>query len=133
MNENYEGTIKVIGETMTFDSGFKKREVVITSTDEKFPQHVKFDFSKDGVDKLDDFKVGDTVKVAYTIRGNEYNGKYYVNLSAFAIAHTQLGGGLTAPSSAEVKAAAKPAAKPPAKAAPVAADFPEGDDDDLPF
>lgn len=135
MNENYEGTIKVIFDTMTFDSGFKKREVVITSTDEKFPQDVKFEFSKDAVDKLNEFKVGDTVKIAYSIRGNEYNGKYYVNLSAFAIAHTQLGGsGLTAPSTAEVKAAkAVTSPKVTKTTTPVAVDYPEGDDDDLPF
>jgi hypothetical protein len=134
MNYNYEGTIKVIEQTMTFDSGFKKREIVITSNDEKFPQDVKFEFTKDSVEKLDAFKVGDTVKVAFSIRGNEYNGKFYVSLGAFTIAHVKLEGGLTAPSTAEAKAAK--ADKPVAKAAtpaPVAADFPEGDDDDLPF
>lgn len=135
MNYNYEGTIKVIEQTMTFDSGFKKREIVITSNDEKFPQDVKFEFTKDSVEKLDAFKVGDTVKVAFSLRGNEYNGKYYVNLGAFAIAHVQLETGLTAPSTAEVKAAkaTKPAAKATKTVEPVAADFPEGDDDDLPF
>ena len=131
MNYNYEGTVKVIEQTMTFDSGFKKREIVITSNDEKFPQDVKFEFTKDSVEKLDAFKVGDTVKVAFSIRGNEYNGKHYVSLGAFSIAHTQLETGLTAPSTAEVKAAksAKTAKVP----TPVAVDFPEGDDDDLPF
>lgn len=135
MNYNYEGTIKVIEQTMTFESGYKKREIVITSNDEKFPQDVKFEFTKDSVEKLDAFKVGDTVKVAFSIRGNEYNGKYYVNLGAFAIAHVKLESGLTAPSTSEAKAA-KAATKLPTKAEtpePVAADFPEGDEDDLPF
>mgnify|MGYP003637209908 CR=1 FL=1 len=89
MSYNIEGTVKVIGETVTFDSGFQKREVIITTQDDKFPQDVKLEFIKDSVTKLDEFKEGDFVKVAFSIRGNEYNGKYYVNLSAFAIAHTK--------------------------------------------
>lgn len=139
MNYNYEGTIKVIEQTVTFDSGFKKREVVITSNDDKYPQDVKFDFTKDSVEKLDSFKVGDTVKVAFSIRGNEYNGKYYVNLGAFSIAHVKLETGLTAPSTAEAKAKKAPAttkATTTKTSTPaVTVDFPEGDDegDDLPF
>jgi len=114
MSYNIEGTVKVIADTMTFDSGFQKREIVITTQDDKFPQDVKLEFIKDSVSKLDEFKEGDFVKIAFSIRGNEYNGKYYVNLSAFAIAHT------------------KPEA--PAAPAPVAAEFPEADgEDDLPF
>jgi len=89
MSYNIEGTVKVIGETMTFDSGFQKREIVITTQDDKFPQDVKLEFMKDSVTKLDEFKVGDFVKIAFSIRGNEYNGKYYVNLSAFAIGNSQ--------------------------------------------
>jgi hypothetical protein len=89
MSYNIEGTVKVIADTMTFDSGFQKREIVITTQDDKFPQDVKLEFTKDSVTKLDEFKVGDFVKIAFSIRGNEYNGKYYVNLSAFAIGHSQ--------------------------------------------
>lgn len=129
MNYNFEGTIKVIEATMTFDSGFKKREVVVSSNDDKFPQDVKFEFTKDSVDKLNEFKVGDTVKIAFSIRGNEYNGKYYVNLSAFAIGHTKLEA-LTATSAANAKIVKNSTEK--TKTVEVAVDFPEGDDD-LPF
>ena len=38
------GTIKVIGDTQEFDSGFKKREFVVT-TKEEYPQHVKMEFT----------------------------------------------------------------------------------------
>lgn len=130
MNYNFEGTIKVIEATMTFDSGFKKREVVVSSNDDKFPQDVKFEFTKDSVDKLNEFKVGDTVKLAFSIRGNEYNGKYYVNLSAFSIAHVKFDA-LPASATPEAKIA-KNAAKPNKKSEEIVVDFPEGDDD-LPF
>lgn len=79
-----EGTVKVINETQTWDSGFKKRELVIT-TDDQYPQDVKFEFLKDSVELLDSVKVGDAVVVSFSIRGNEYNGKYYVNLTGNAL------------------------------------------------
>lgn len=107
MSYNIEGTVKLINDTQTFDSGFQKREIIITTQDDKFPQDVKLEFVKDSVTKLDEFKAGDFVKVAFSIRGNEYNGKYYVNLSAFAIAHTKADGTIipTTPVKAEFKVA----------------------------
>ena len=79
------GTIKVIGETIEYDSGFTKREFVIT-TEDQYPQDVKFDVVKEKCTELNRFKVGQKVTVAFNIRGNEYNGKYYVNLQAWMIA-----------------------------------------------
>jgi len=80
----FEGSIKLIEETQTFKGDFKKREFVV-STNDTYPQHVKFEIVGDNVDHLDSFSVGDNIKVAYLVRGNEYNGKYYVNLRAIAI------------------------------------------------
>ena len=80
----FEGTIREIMETQTWESGFKKREIIITS-DEKFPQDVKFEFLKDSVDLLNDIKPGDEAIVSFSVRGNEYNGKFYVNLTGNAI------------------------------------------------
>ena len=101
MSYNIEGTVKVINETMTFDSGFQKREIVITTEDDKFPQDVKLEFVKDAVTKLDEFKVGDYVDIRFSIRGNEYNEKYYVNLSGFGIAHSKKEVKVVTPENAE--------------------------------
>ena len=79
-----KGAIKVIESTQTFDSGFQKREFVVT-TDETYPQDIKLEFVKDKCAILDKYNVGDTVAVSYNLRGNEYNGKYYVNLQAWRI------------------------------------------------
>ena len=38
-----EGTIKVIGETQEFDSGFKKRQIVITTAGD-YPQDIAIGF-----------------------------------------------------------------------------------------
>ncbi len=78
------GKIKVLMDTQTFNSGFQKREFVVT-TQEQYPQDLKFELVQDKVAALDGYAAGDMVKVAFDIRGNEYNGRYYVNLRAWKL------------------------------------------------
>jgi len=92
MEYEIEGTIKVILDTQTFGSGFSKREFVIT-TDEKFPQDVKLETIKEKTGLLDRFSEGQRVKASFNIRGNEHNGRYYVNLQAWKLNAADAGGG----------------------------------------
>lgn len=89
MSLKLTGTIKVIGEKQVFESGFQKVEFVVT-TNEMYPQDVKFDIVQD---KVDDFlkynKVGSVVDVDFNVRGNEYKGKYYVSLNAWKVFKAQ--------------------------------------------
>ena len=100
MSDSHEvtGSIKIIGETQSFDSGFTKREFVIT-TEEKYEQDIKLELVKDNCSKIDSFKVGDKVAVGFNIRGNEFNDKYYVNLVAWKL--SAVAGGSTAPAASE--------------------------------
>lgn len=86
MSNKLSGTIKLIGEKQTFDSGFQKVEFVLTTNEEKYPQDIKFEVVQD---KVDDFikynKVGKAVDVDFNVRGNEYKGKYYVSLNAWKV------------------------------------------------
>ena len=41
------GTVKKIFEEQTFGSGFNKREFVLTTTAERYPQDIKFETVKD--------------------------------------------------------------------------------------
>jgi single-strand DNA-binding protein len=80
-----KGKIILIGEIQTIgDKGFTKREFVI-ETNENYPQKVKFELNKDACSKVDQFKVGNGVEVSFNLRGNEYQGKYYVNLQAWKV------------------------------------------------
>ncbi len=88
-----QGTIKIINDIQTFGSGFTKREFVITTGDSKYPQDIKFEIVKDKCALLDQFASGQTVNVSFDIRGNEYNGKYYVNLNCWKIQAGAGGGG----------------------------------------
>ena len=83
-----KGKVKLIAETQTFDSGFTKRQLVVT-TDETYPQDVAIDFVKDKCDVLNAYKTGDSVEVGINIRGSEYKGKYYVSLQGWKISKTE--------------------------------------------
>lgn len=87
------GTIKLIGEKQTFDSGFEKVEFVIT-TDEQYPQEVKLDAIKEKADNLIQYnKVGDKVDVKFNVRGsyNEPSNRYFVNLQAWHVQKVETG------------------------------------------
>lgn len=79
-----EGTLTVIGEIQSFASGFTKRQFVVKTPGE-YPQVIAFELVKDSCAKIDKHKLGDGVKVFFNVRGNEYNSKYFVNLSAWKI------------------------------------------------
>lgn len=80
MANEITGTVKVIFDEQTFASGFNKREIVVTDSSDKYPQDIKLEFVKGQVAQLNGIIVGDQVTITYDVRGNEYNGKYYVNL-----------------------------------------------------
>jgi len=67
-----EGKIKLIDETKEVGtSGFKKRDIVIT-TDEQYPQHILVQFVQDKCDLLNNYQVGDAVKIDINLRGREW-------------------------------------------------------------
>lgn len=66
------GKIKILNGTQVLgDNGFRKREVVIT-TEEQYPQHILIEFIQDKCDLLDNFVVGQEVKIALNLRGREW-------------------------------------------------------------
>ena len=81
MSEAYkiEGRIHKVLDTETFPSGFQKR-ILVVDTMGDYPQMIPIEFLKDRVTELDGLQEGVTIIVQANIRGNEYNGKYYVSL-----------------------------------------------------
>ena len=78
------GKIKLINSPQSFESGFTKREFVVT-TNEQYPQDIKLELIKEKCSILDNYQAGNDVKVSFNLRGNEYQGKYFVNLQAWKI------------------------------------------------
>ncbi|KIX20876.1 hypothetical protein SY27_12650 [Flavobacterium sp. 316] len=66
------GKIKVLNETQTIgDSGFRKREVVVT-TQEQYPQHILVEFTQDKCELLNGFNLEQKVKININLRGREW-------------------------------------------------------------
>ena len=86
MSQEVTGKLKVVMDEQEFSSGFKKREFVIT-TDEKYPQDIKFELIKDKCDEILKFSYGQSIKVSYNLRGNYYEPKdaYYNSLQAWRL------------------------------------------------
>lgn len=79
-----KGVIKLIKDTETFDSGFYKRQIVVTE-EGQYPNDIPIDFLKDKSDVLDNFGIGQEVNVSVNIKGSEFNGKNYVSLNGWKI------------------------------------------------
>jgi hypothetical protein len=80
------GKVHQLGSTETVGSAgtFKKRTIVI-ATSEQYVQYIPIDFVQDKCTILDNYKVGQEVKIGINIRGNEYKGKFYVSLNGWNI------------------------------------------------
>ena len=65
------GRIKMIGMVQDVSPTFRKREVVVT-TEEQYPQHIMIEFTQDKCDLLNQFQVGQPVRVGINLRGREW-------------------------------------------------------------
>ena len=83
------GKIKLIQEAKTFDSGFTKREMVVTVEDGRYPQDINLEFVQDKAGLLDNLQPGQEVTVSFDIRGREYNGRYFNNLQGWKVVSAQ--------------------------------------------
>lgn len=96
------GKIKLINETQTFGaSGFRKRELVVT-TNEQYPQMLMIEFIQDKCDLLNNYQVGQDVKVSINLRGREWINpegvaKYFNSIQGWRIEAAQAEGGAEAP------------------------------------
>ena len=84
------GKIKLIGDVQALGSaGFRKRELVVT-TDEQYPQMIMVEFLQDKVDLLNNYTVGQDVKVSINLRGREWinpqgEAKYFNSINGWRI------------------------------------------------
>jgi translation initiation factor IF-3 len=121
------GKIKVINAEQQVSASFKKRELVVT-TEEQYPQFILVNFVQDKCDLLNNFQVGEDVKVAINLRGREWvspagETKYFNDIQGWKIEKV---------GSATSSSQAMPPV-PPTEAFVPATDFKEEEHDDLPF
>ncbi len=120
------GKIKLINDVQQISASFKKRELVVT-TEEQYPQMIMIEFTQDKCDLLNNYNVGEPVKVSINLRGREWinpqgEAKYFNSIQGWRI---------------EKLAAQAPSGNvPPMPAADAfepATNFNEEEHDDLPF
>lgn len=122
-----QGRIKVIGETQTFGAnGFRKRELVVT-TEEQYPQHIMIEFVQDKTELLNNYQVGQQVKININLRGREWvnpqgETKYFNSIQGWRIENLQQ----------DTSSGDMPPV-PPAEAFEPVNELNEEDHDDLPF
>ena len=92
MSYELKGTILKIFETVQVSDRFSKREFAVEYADNpKYPQQVKMQVTGDRCAQLDDLAEGDTVIIAFNVRGREFTSKktgevdYFTNLEAWKI------------------------------------------------
>lgn len=105
MANSYEavGVLHFVSETQQVKDTFKKREFVIEVQDGNYPQHIKFQVTQDRCALLDSYKVGQSIKVLFNLRGRPFQNKegqtvYFTNLEAWRIEASQ---GTASPSGAD--------------------------------
>ncbi len=85
------GKLHTIFETKQVSERFSKREFVVELTDNpKYPQTVLFQLTGDRCAILDEFKVGDSVLIEFSLRGREWRSpageiKYFNSLDVWKV------------------------------------------------
>ena len=120
------GKIKKIDEPKTFGaSGFRKREMVIV-TNEQYPQPLMVEFVQDKCDLLNNYQVGQDVKISINLRGREW-----INPQGEAVYFNAIQGWRIEAAQAEGTASAQPIT--PAGKFETTSDIDDSEPDDLPF
>lgn len=78
---------------------FQAREFVLEIASGAYSEYVKFQTVQERCRLLDAFREGDVVKVSFDLRGREWNGKFFTNLSAWRIERAEATSGEAPPPS----------------------------------
>ena len=84
------GKLRAIFDTKQVSERFTKREFVLELTDGKYPQSVLFQLTGDRCAAIDQFRVGDEVRLEFNLRGREWKSpqgdvKYFNSLDVWRI------------------------------------------------
>lgn len=84
-NLQIEGKLFRVYPTETKSDKFQARDFAIEYMSGNYPQLIKFQLNNDKCDLVDIYKIGDTIKVSFDLRGREWNEKILTNLNAWRI------------------------------------------------
>jgi hypothetical protein len=93
------GKLHTIFETKQVSERFSKREFVVEIADNpKYPQVVLFQLTGDRCAQLDEFHVGDSIRIEFSLRGREWKSpsgetKYFNSLDVWKVEAARAGAG----------------------------------------
>ncbi|MCP4522026.1 MAG: DUF3127 domain-containing protein [Cytophagales bacterium] len=138
MNFDLTGKLLEKNDIQKITETFQKREFVVECEENNagrvWTDYIKFQLIQDKCDILDQYNVGDTIKVTFNIKGNKWekegNVNYFVNLNAWRI---EAGGEHVDPFAAEQAAQAQAEAAIYGGASDSSSSSTDSSADDLPF
>ncbi|MCB0698545.1 MAG: DUF3127 domain-containing protein [Chitinophagales bacterium] len=107
MSFEITGKLIAVSDTQQVSDRFKKREFVLETAEEingnVYTNYAKMQLVQNKCEIIDNFNVGEDLKVSFNVKGNKWerDGKvnYITNLDAWRIERAEQGGGMAAPAS----------------------------------
>lgn len=118
-NNQFSAIVRVVsvGDEQTFPSGFRKRELLVTDDEPKYPQTFPVEFSGDNTDRAAAFAPGDHIAVEFSLRGHTTAaGRAFVTLRGFRVERAVKIGGESVAVPNDANTAPSPAPMPQAAA-----------------
>jgi hypothetical protein len=121
------GILKVKNDTQVVSDKFSKREFVLTTdSTTAYPQYISFQLTQDKCSLLDNYQIGEEMKVSFNLRGREWNGpqgiRYFNSLEAWRLEKSS--GAVAQPSQSFQSAPAAPQDFIQNSSAPIVDDLP---------
>lgn len=88
-NYSIKGIIERIGDTESKGANFQVRELVLRVQDGNYTQFAVFQLSQDRTDLAANFSEGQEVTIHFSLRGREWQGRYFTSLAAWKIVAEQ--------------------------------------------
>ena len=79
------GKIIVLNETESIGTKEFKKRLIVVQTDEQYPQTIPVEFTQDKTSLLNNFSIGNFVKIGINLRGAEWKGRYFANINGWKI------------------------------------------------
>ncbi|MBR4786694.1 MAG: DUF3127 domain-containing protein [Bacteroidales bacterium] len=80
-----------VGGTSAKGNTWQKQEFVI-ETEDQYPRKICANLWGDKIDQLNQYNIGDLVKVSFDLESREFNGRWYTDVKAWKLERPQVGG-----------------------------------------
>lgn len=79
-----------VGGTSAKGNAWQKQEFVI-ETEDQYPRKICANLWGDKIDQLNQYQIGDLIKVSFDLESREFNGRWYTDVKAWKIERPQPG------------------------------------------